>query len=237
MSQNIRGERPSRWQKSKTWRSPSSPQIHQKYIYMWNSSYRTNTYWTLAEDLRPPKRQELPTYLGRQKKKETETKEYGWDLHLWEVKEEKFPHTRKALHWQGQGVGRGGSFGATEESTVTGVQGAKQRDSHTEDRCRPGLTSPRGLSAHPPGRVGAGSWGSGFGGQIPGRRLGLAAWTQPEGGWCTTASREGVQGKVWTCLRGKGPLFWSAQGEGIQSTRSEERRVGKECRSRWSPYH
>ena len=24
---------------------------------------------------------------------------------------------------------------------------------------------------------------------------------------------------------------------GMQSTRSEERRVGKECRSRWSPYH
>ena len=23
----------------------------------------------------------------------------------------------------------------------------------------------------------------------------------------------------------------------IQSNRSEERRVGKECRSRWSPYH
>ena len=23
----------------------------------------------------------------------------------------------------------------------------------------------------------------------------------------------------------------------IQTTRSEERRVGKECRSRWSPYH
>ena len=23
----------------------------------------------------------------------------------------------------------------------------------------------------------------------------------------------------------------------IKSTRSEERRVGKECRSRWSPYH
>ena len=26
-------------------------------------------------------------------------------------------------------------------------------------------------------------------------------------------------------------------GENIASTRSEERRVGKECRSRWSPYH
>ena len=25
--------------------------------------------------------------------------------------------------------------------------------------------------------------------------------------------------------------------EEMQSTRSEERRVGKECRSRWSPYH
>ena len=23
----------------------------------------------------------------------------------------------------------------------------------------------------------------------------------------------------------------------VQATRSEERRVGKECRSRWSPYH
>ena len=36
----------SRWQKSKTWRSLSSPQIHQKYIYIWNNSYRTPTeHW------------------------------------------------------------------------------------------------------------------------------------------------------------------------------------------------
>ena len=26
-------------------------------------------------------------------------------------------------------------------------------------------------------------------------------------------------------------------GVGVEGTRSEERRVGKECRSRWSPYH
>ena len=26
-------------------------------------------------------------------------------------------------------------------------------------------------------------------------------------------------------------------GKGINVSRSEERRVGKECRSRWSPYH
>ena len=57
------------------WRSPSSPQIHQKYTYMWNSSYRTPTErWQKASDL--PKGKKLPTYLGREKKKETtETKE------------------------------------------------------------------------------------------------------------------------------------------------------------------
>ena len=26
-------------------------------------------------------------------------------------------------------------------------------------------------------------------------------------------------------------------GDGVKTIRSEERRVGKECRSRWSPYH
>ena len=29
----------------------------------------------------------------------------------------------------------------------------------------------------------------------------------------------------------------AAGGRFVLSTRSEERRVGKECRSRWSPYH
>ena len=48
----------------------------------------------------------------------------------------------------------GGSFGATEESAATGVRRAKRRDSRTEDRCRAALTSPRGLSAHLPGRAG-----------------------------------------------------------------------------------
>ena len=32
-------------------------------------------------------------------------------------------------------------FGATEESAATGVQKAKRRDSHTENRCQPALTS------------------------------------------------------------------------------------------------
>ena len=42
----------SRWWKSKTWISPSSPQIHQKSIYMWNNSYRTPTVrWQKTSDL------------------------------------------------------------------------------------------------------------------------------------------------------------------------------------------
>ena len=59
------------------------------------------------------------------------------------MKEERFPHTRKPLRGQRLRVEEGGSFGATEESAATGVRRAKQRDSCTEDRCRPALTSPR----------------------------------------------------------------------------------------------
>ena len=33
------------------------------------------------------------------------------------------------------------------------------------------------------------------------------------------------------------PLGVTLASDAFQSTRSEERRVGKECRSRWSPYH
>ena len=61
------GER-RRWQKSKTRRSPSSPQTHQKYIYTWNCSYRTPTEsWQKTSDL--PKGKKLPIYLSRAKEK------------------------------------------------------------------------------------------------------------------------------------------------------------------------
>nr|XP_058911409.1 pyruvate dehydrogenase (acetyl-transferring) kinase isozyme 1, mitochondrial isoform X3 [Kogia breviceps] len=60
--------RPSRWQRSNMWNSPSSPQMHQKYIYMWNNSYRTPTEcWQKTSDF--PKGKKLPTYLGRAKEK------------------------------------------------------------------------------------------------------------------------------------------------------------------------
>ena len=151
---------------------------------MWNNSYRTPTEsWQKTSDF--PKGKKIPMYLGRAKGKRKKQRQKNRDRtctsgrELWR---------RKSFHTLGRpftgrdGGLRGGSFGATEESAAIGVRRAKRRDSRTEERCRPALTSPRGLSAPPPGRVGAGSWGSGFGGQVPGRGLGLAAWTQPEGG-------------------------------------------------------
>ena len=73
------------------------------------------------------------------------------------MKEERFPRTRKPLRRQRLRVTEGGSFGATEESATTGVRRAKRRDSRTEDQCRAALTSPRGLSAPPPGWAGLGA--------------------------------------------------------------------------------
>ena len=72
------------------------------------------------------------------------------------MKEERFPRTRKPLRRQRLRVAEGGSFGAMEESTATGVWRAKRRDSRTEALCLAALTSPRGLSVHPPGQAGLG---------------------------------------------------------------------------------
>ena len=41
-----------------------------------------------------------------------------------------------------------------------------------------------------------------------------------------------------TGIRGEKLVETAVQSQQVQAqTRSEERRVGKECRSRWSPYH
>ena len=70
------------------------------------------------------------------------------------MKEEKFPHTRKPLRWWRRGRGK---LRSHRDSAATGVRRAKQRDSRTEARRRAALTSPRGLSAPPPGRAGLGA--------------------------------------------------------------------------------
>ena len=70
-----KSRRPSRWRKSKTWRSPSSPQIHQKYIYMWKNSAEH----LLNVGRRPQTSQKTRNYphtwVGQKKKEKTETKE------------------------------------------------------------------------------------------------------------------------------------------------------------------
>ena len=73
------------------------------------------------------------------------------------MKEERFPRTRSPFAGGDCGWRRGGSFGVTEESAATEVRRAKRRGSRTEARRRAALTSPRGLSAQPPGRAGLGA--------------------------------------------------------------------------------
>ena len=48
-----------------------------------------------------------------------------------------------------------------------------------------------------------------------------------------------VIGKEGSSLDGAGFIqkLWDEANSHFEEVRSEERRVGKECRSRWSPYH
>ena len=108
------------------------------------------------------------------------------------MKEEKFPHTRKPLHWRRWGGWQGESFRATEESAATGVQRAKRRNP----------TQRIGADQHSPAREACllarrVRWG--LGAEAPASEVRSLGSTQPEGGECTTASQEGVREKVWNC--------------------------------------
>ena len=204
------------------WRSPSSPQIHQKYIYMWNDSYRTPTErWQKTSDL--PKGKKLPTYLGRAKGKRknrdkrigTGPAPVGGSCEGGKVS----THTRKPLRRQRLLVAEVGSSSAAEESAATGVQRAKRRDSRTEARRRAALTSPRGLSAPPPGQAGlgaearaaVGSQGDDWGWRREHSLKGLVRHGEPGG-----SPGKGLQlpKRQETFLTS---LFPGARGEGIQS--------------------
>ena len=134
-----------------------------KYIRNTSTCGTTPTEHLLNAGKRPQNSQKARnslTYLGRAKEKRKQgqkNRDGTCTSGGGAVKEERFPHTRKPLRRRRLRVVEGGSFGVAEESAAIGVQRAKRRDSRTEDWCRPGLTSLRGLSAHPPGRAGAGS--------------------------------------------------------------------------------
>ena len=46
-----------------------------------------------------------------------------------------------------------------------------------------------------------------------------------------------ILSETWSSLKRNVPMLLSVMLVTFISFRSEERRVGKECRSRWSPYH
>ena len=50
-----------------------------------------------------------------------------------------------------------------------------------------------------------------------------------------------IDSDIWICIPFAGRRRTGGRrfrfGETLRNQRSEERRVGKECRSRWSPYH
>ena len=48
---------------------------------------------------------------------------------------------------------------------------------------------------------------------------------------------EATEYRVSSKVPGRILKFFVSEGDQVREGRSEERRVGKECRSRWSPYH
>ena len=95
------------------------------------------------------------------------------------MKEERFLHPGKPLHWQGDQLGQKGSFRGLQESAAAGLQQAEQMEACTNGPChRPALPSLRCAFAFV-----YGGWVLKLGLQRtdPGRGRGLAARRQPEG--------------------------------------------------------
>ena len=75
------------------------------------------------------------------------------------------------------------------------------------------------------------------------------AWQGPcfhkRGPWHITGERRKASAQGGAVMLELRNLSFSVENDGVKkeiihglnSSRSEERRVGKECRSRWSPYH
>ena len=63
-----------------------------------------------------------------------------------------------------------------------------------------------------------------------GKRLTRKSWYYRNGSYfCKT--------RCWEAFRDKAADEAKSKAEEAKAKRSEERHVGKECRSRWSPYH
>ena len=141
------------------WRSPSSPQIHQKYIYMWNSSYRTPTErWQKTSDL--PKGKKLPMYLGRAKEKRnnrdkrigTAPAPVGGSCEGGKVSTHQEAPSRSET-----AGGRGGKLRSHRgERSHRGAEGKAERSPH-RGSVPPSTHQPERLVCSPTGAGGAGS--------------------------------------------------------------------------------
>ena len=72
------------------------------------------------------------------------------------MKEEKFPHTRKTLHWWRQGVGRGKIWSHRGERSSRGAEGTVERFPH-RGVVPTSTQQPERLVCSPAGAGGAGS--------------------------------------------------------------------------------
>ena len=134
------------------------------------------------------------------------------------MKEEKFPHTRKPLHWRrwgwggevsepqkrAQQKGCGGQSGEIPAHRIAADQHSPAREA-----CLLTHRGGWGLEAEAPAsevRPQGEDWGWRHEHSLKGASV-------PQ-----LAGRESVREKVWNCLRGKRPWFWGARGEEIQST-------------------
>ena len=68
-------------------------------------------------------------------------------------------------------------------------------------------------------------------------RDGLVVWANDAARHCLPQLAEGAPLPDCLPLPGRSPAGSGRFTLGDASFRSDERRVGKECRSRWSPYH
>ena len=75
-----------------------------------------------------------------------------------------------------------------------------------------------------------------FGALLSAGEAALARMTRAAAEDLVEDGRRGA-GRVLTLAERRGQMLGSVAPIRVTLTRSEERRVGKECRSRWSPYH
>ena len=153
-------------------------------MYMWDNSYRTPTEsWQKTSHF--PKGKKIPMYLGRAKEKWKKKRQKNRDgtctsgRELWRRKGFHTlgsPFTGGDRRWpRGKIWSHGGehsNMGAEDKVERFPHRGSVPSSTHQPER----------LVCPPAGVCGAGSWGFSIGGQIPGRGLRLAVWTQLEGG-------------------------------------------------------